>query len=218
MKLKEFHRPRISLTRTLKIPNEYTLALDNELREFAFNEERAPLNQGKWRSEIFGVPADKPMDLEVGTGNGTFFQHRCLNHPERLLVGVELKYKPLIQTIRGALRKECRNGRVMRIHAFNVDTVFAAGEIDDVYIHFPDPWTSPRKPKNRMLNQRMLGIFWELQRPGSFLNFKTDSMEMFDWTLEQIQELQGTKYRLLRSTRDLHKDPEFTATNFITQF
>jgi tRNA (guanine-N7-)-methyltransferase len=92
--------------------------------------------------------------------------------------------------------------------------MFAPGEIDNIFIHFPDPWTSPRKPKNRILNPRMLDVLWELQRPGSILDFKTDSQEAFLWSLENIPH---SKYKLLWETRDLHKSGLFPE-NVITQF
>lgn len=210
----DFHRPRIVLTKNLKHQNEYTLALDQDYRDFAFNEERAPLNRGQWRSEIFKCEDSVPMDIEVGTGNGVFFHSHCSKNSERRMVGIELKYKPLIQTIRRNLRVGTTNGRVARVHAFNLDQVFGDGEVNDVYIHFPDPWTSPRKPKNRMTNQRMMSLFWKMQRPGSLINFKTDSKELFDWTLEQLRP---DLYDLVWMTRDLHGEPQ-NPPPLMTQF
>lgn len=212
--MENFKRPEINITRNLKRPNIYTQGLEGEFREYAFSEERAPLNKGKWRSEIFKVEESRPMDLEVGTGNGTFFQHHCLSHPDRCVVGIELKYKPLIQTIRGALKKGAKNGRVCRYHAFNIDLLFASQELNDVYIHFSDPWVSPRKPKNRVLNPRMLEILWDLQRPGSIINFKTDSREMYLWCMEHVR---ASKYKIEFETLHLHSTPE-SANNFKTQF
>jgi tRNA (guanine-N7-)-methyltransferase len=214
MELIEFKRPRINKTSALKIPNYYTTALDNEFAEYAFNEERAPLQKGNWRREVFGVNEDVPLDLEIGTGNGVHFQHYVLNNPGRCLLGLEIKYKPLIQTIRGALKKGAKNGRVARVHAFNIDHMFEAGELNNVYIHFPDPWTSPRKPKNRMVNPRMLELLWQLQRPGSFIEFKTDSREMFLWCLEHIKT---SKYRIEFETLNLHAT-EVSQKNVITGF
>lgn len=214
MENQEFRRPRISLTRTLRVPNYYTNAIDNEFKDVAFNEERAPLNIGKWRSDVLKVDDEMPLDLEIGTGNGVHFQHRAFKHPERCIVGVELKYKPLIQTIRGALRKGAKNAAICRYHAFNVDELFKTGELNNVFIHFPDPWTSPRKPSNRFVNDRVLDILFDRQRPGSELEFKTDSREYFLWSMEHIRK---SKYKILFETLDMHST-EVVKTNVITQF
>lgn len=210
----EFRRPQISRTKLLKHQNYYTEALNGEFRDFAFDEERSPLNKGKWRSEIFKVSDETPIDLEIGTGNGKHFQHHAKTHADRCLVGLELKYKPLIQTIRGALRNDCKNARICRYHAMNIDLLFAEQELNDIYIHFPDPWTSPRKPKNRFVNRRVLGLLHGLQRPGAKIEFKTDSREYFLWALEEIK---NSPYIIEFETLNLHQS-EIATENFITQF
>src|SRR5262249_14363805 len=125
-----------------------------------------------------------------------------------------LKYKPLIQSIRGCLKKGAKNARICRYHAMNIDLLFEKNELNDVYIHFPDPWVTPRKPKNRFVNARVLDWLWELQRPGSKLEFKTDSREYFLWSLEQIRE---SKYKVEFETLNLHQS-EMASENFVTQF
>lgn len=210
----EFRRPRISLTRTLRVPNYYTQAIDTEFKDHAFNEERAPKNLGLWRKDVLKVEDSMPMDLEIGTGNGVHFQHRAAKYPDRCIVGIELKYKPLIQTIRGALKKGAKNAAICRYHAFNVDELFAAGELNNIFIHFPDPWVSPRKPSNRFVNDRVLELLHERQRPGSLLEFKTDSREYFLWSMEHIRK---SKYKILFETLDMHTT-EVAKDNVITQF
>ncbi len=212
----ENRRPKINLTRTLPKQNAYTLALDNEFKDFAFNEERAPLNKGKWRSDVFHADKVKPLDLEIGTGSGMHFAFHANKFPLRLLVGLELKYKPLIQSIRRAQVKGLKNSAICRYHAFNLDLLFAERELDNVYIHFPDPWVTPRKPKNRVVNRNILNTLYEMQKPGSFLEFKTDSREYFLWSLEEIKE---TKYKVEFQTLNLYaEDSVFKENNFQTSF
>lgn len=200
----EFRRPQIIKVSQLRHHNQYTIALDHEYRDYAFNEERAPLNKGKWRSDILKTSEDAPVDLEIGTGNGVNFRTRCQKEPNRFLVGLELKFKPLIQTIRGARRLGMENGRICRAHAFNIDTIFAEGELNHIFMHFPDPWTTPRKPKNRMVNERMVKVYQSLQRPGSEFELKTDSEEYFRWAVKHFEE---SPYELLQYSEDWHKDP-----------
>jgi tRNA (guanine-N7-)-methyltransferase len=215
---KTLRRPRLNLTRTLPVPNAYTLALDGEFAAVAFNEERAPLNRGRWRSAVFKVGEDVPMDLEIGTGAGTHFAHYAKARPERMVVGLEVKYKPLIQTIRRAVVGGSKNAAVARFHAFDVADLFSEGEINNVFIHFPDPWTSPKKPRNRVVSEQILRQLHALQRPGSIIEFKTDSREYFLWALEEIER---SPYKVLFQTLDLHHDPagaQAKAENFKTTF
>lgn len=207
-------RREINITRTLPKPNLYALALDNEFSHVAFNEERAPLFKGKWRQEVFKCDVDTPVDLEIGTGNGFFFAHRAFMNPKRKLLGIEVKYKPLIQAIRRAVRAGCENAAVVRFHAFNISELFEENELNDVFIHFPDPWTTPLKPKNRIVNREHLNLLYKMQKPGSKLEFKTDSREYFLWALEEIK---NTPYAVEFQTLDLHRS-ERSAQNFMTGF
>jgi tRNA (guanine-N7-)-methyltransferase len=212
----ESHRifGRLNKTRSLRRPNQYTTALLEDLNEHSFDEERAPLYKGLWRHTVFNVSDTTPLDLEIGTGNGTFFGYYADQNPERRLLGVEIKYKPLIQTIRGALRKNCCNAKVIRYHALALENIFEDQEINNIFVHFPDPWVSPRKPKNRLMQSTVLNRLFELQRPNSFLRLKTDNYEYFQFAL---QEIKSTPYKIIELTEDLHRS-EFSENNFITQF
>ncbi len=209
-------RPQLNLTRLLPKPNAYTIALDNEFKNHAFNEERAPLNKGHWRENVFHASHDAKLDLEIGTGSGMHFAHHANKYPKRFLVGLELKYKPLIQSIRRAQAIGLKNSAICRYHAFNIDLLFGKQELDNVYIHFPDPWVTPRKPRNRVVNREILKEIYEMQRPNSFLEFKTDSREYFLWSLDEIRE---TKYKIEFQTLDLYKmDSVHKLNNFQTSF
>ena len=214
-----FERPQISLTKNLKTPTFYARAIDEDFQHLAFNEERILSFASRWRNEVFAVSEGSAIDLEIGTGNGLHFFHRSFNFPEKCIVGLELKYKPLIQSIRRVAQKELKNARMGRAHAFNLDLIFSAGEINDVYVHFPDPWTSPRKPQNRILGTRMLQVLWNLQRPGSIVEFKTDSVEAFEWSLENIKQ---SDFKIEFLSRNLHGEISsfelHGQTHFETQF
>lgn len=207
-------RRQINITKDLPRQNVYTLALNGEYSHIAFDELRAPENKGKWRSHVFKAENHLPMDVEVGTGNGTYFAHHAQKHSQRLLVGLELKYKPLVQSIRRAVNAGCKNAAIARFHAFNIEELFTEGEIDNVYIHFPDPWTSPKKPKNRFVCKQNLDILFRLQKPGSFINFKTDSLTYFLWAMDEIRQ---SSYKIIFETQDLHNS-EMKSENFETAF
>lgn len=205
---------RLSRTKTIPKPNEYVLGLQGEYSPWSYDEERAPQFKGKWRSEAFKVSENVPLDLEIGTGNGLHFAHHAHKHPERCLLGLELRYKPLIQTIRRALKNNSVNARIARYNAYLLNELFVPGEVDDVYIFFPDPWEKLRQQKHRLISDVFLVQLFEMQRPGSKLIFKTDSRDYFDWSLERFQR---SPYTMKGFTYDLHNS-EFAPTNFITQF
>lgn len=215
-------RPRLVETKSLPNPTEYVLALTGEYRDWAYDEERAKENRGVWR-KLFGahstltsaeISNETPMDLEIGTGNGYFFAHRAVSCPDRLLVGMELKYKPLIQSIRRARREKSTNAMIARYDANCLEDLFAEGELNHVFIHHPDPWPRQRDWKHRLIQDEFLELLWPLMRPGSFVNFKTDSEDYYDWALPIFEK---SKFKKLRATRDLHRS-EWASENFVTHF
>lgn len=228
-------RPRLVETKSLPNPTEYVLQLTGEYRDWAFDEERAKENRGAWR-KLFArnftqadtpermassttsiatrITADTPMDLEIGTGNGYFFAHRAATCRERLLVGMELKYKPLIQSIRRARREKSTNAMIARYDANCLEDLFAEGELNHVFIHHPDPWPRQRDWKHRLIQEEFLELLWPLMRPGCFVNFKTDSKDYYEWALPIFEK---SKFKKLRATRDLHCS-EWASENFVTHF
>ncbi|MGE0528255.1 MAG: tRNA (guanosine(46)-N7)-methyltransferase TrmB [Bdellovibrionales bacterium] len=205
---------RVSKTRSIPVPNEYIRALQGEFAPWSYDEERAPELRGQWRRVAFGAEEQTPLDLEIGTGNGTHFVHRAIHHSTRLLVGVELKYKPLIQSIRRVIRAGYHNARVARYNALLVHELFGPGELNDVFIFFPDPWEKLRNHKHRLIQDELLIRLHKIQRPGSKIVFKTDSQDYYQWSLDRFQR---GPYRILGHTPDLHAS-EFATTNFVTQF
>lgn len=206
-------RPRMVETKTLPKPTAYVLALNGEYADWAYDEVRAKDHRGAWRQQ-FGKTATDPMDLEIGTGNGYFFAHRAKVAPERSLIGLEVKYKPLIQSIRRSRGDGSTNARIARYDASCLEDIFALEELDHVFIHHPDPWPRQRDWKHRLIQDEFLTKLWKLMRPGSFVNFKTDDESYYDWALPIFEQSQ---FKKLRTTRDLHKS-EWANENFITGF
>lgn len=207
---------RISRTRKLPSPNKYAVALLQENLSFNYDEERVLDFKGKWRSEAFATTSEAPVDLEIGVGNGFHFAHYLETAPlDRHIIGLELKYKPLIQTARRALATGNPNFRVARYTAKYLGDLFVPGEIDNVYIHFPDPWAYKTKhTKNRLVVASFLDLLYDLQKQGSFVEFKTDHAQYF---ADVCEDLKSSKYVVTRWTDDLHNS-EWAAENFQTHF
>ena len=206
---------QLQLTRTRDLPNptEYVQALLGEYSRWAFDEERAPQLKGQWRKE-FGIEKEAPIDLEIGTGNGFHFAHLALSHPSRSLIGLELKYKPLIQSIRRVIREDGSNARICRYNARMVKDLFEKDELNNIYIHFPDPWEKKSRIKHRLIQKQFMEDLFALQKPGSRIYFKTDSRSYFDWALEIFG---GSSYQMEGHSFDLHHS-QWAEANFVTHF
>ena len=205
--------PRLVSARTLPNPTAYVDALYGEYKGWALDEEDAKVTKGEWRA-LFGVDRQHPIDLEIGTGNGNFFAHQAELRPERCLLGVELKFKPLIQSIRRARKAGCQNARIARYDASCIEDIIGPLEVNDVFIYHPDPWPRLRDHKHRLIQDEFLSTLFGLMRPGSLLRFKTDDESYFDWSEERFLR---SKFQQLASTRDLHRS-QYADQNFVTHF
>ncbi|MAF90461.1 MAG: tRNA (guanine-N7)-methyltransferase [Bdellovibrionaceae bacterium] len=205
----------VSKTRKLPYPNDYAVALLNDYEKNAFDEEKVLEFKGQWREKRFKEGVDSPLDLEIGTGNGFHLAHFVETNPERAIVGLELKYKPLIQTVRRCLDTGNDNFVVARYDARMIQDLFAEGELNNVYIHFPDPWAKKDTTlKHRLVQVNFLNTLYKLQKPGSFVDFKTDH---FDYYLCVQECLKHTPYKVIRETTNLHQS-EWADENFQTHF
>jgi tRNA (guanine-N7-)-methyltransferase len=200
-----------SLTRNIPCPNIYVKMLP-EYKGWIFLEDEVPQIKGRWR-EVFGDPG-LPLDLEIGCGNGFFFEHQVKSAPQRNLLGIEIKYKPLVQTVRRVKRLDLPNGRGLRYHAALVEDMFEADELRHIFIHFPDPWPKLKQKKKRLVQKGFLHSLSRVQKAGEIVDFKTDSMDYFE-SVEKA--LVGSPYEVIRHTRDLHRS-EWSGENFMTSF
>lgn len=190
------------------------MRLRNECAGYFFDEQEAYEFKGEWNKRVFKVDENTPLDLEIGTGNGFFFAHHTFQNPDRRLIGIEIKYRCLYQTLRRMQSMDCTNGVGVRVHAAEVEKMFSAGELDNVYIFFPDPWPKRKHHKNRLIQLDFLRAVYDIQKPGSFFEFKTDNPEYFEWTLERLKK---SPYKIERLTYDLHNS-EWSGENFQTHF
>jgi tRNA (guanine-N7-)-methyltransferase len=205
---------RVSRTKTIPAPNAYVKAIYNEFAAWTYDEEKTPEFKGRWHAEAFGVPVTTPLDLEIGTGNGLHFAHLAARSPERAVLGLELRYKPLIQSIRRVIRAGGTNARIARYNASLLTEMFQPGEINDVYIFFPDPWEKNRQHKHRLIQDEFLKKLFEIQKPGSKLTFKTDSQDYFAWAMARFAR---SPYKISAHSYDLHSS-DLVSSNFVTQF
>ncbi len=208
-------RAKLTKTSDLPEPNLYAKMLLGEMSHRAFDQEKAPLFKGKWREEVFKKERAYPVDVEIGTGNGYHFAHRSSDCLDRGLIGFEVKYKPLIQAIKRALRSGAADNAFMcRFNASGLKELFEDGEINNVFIHHPDPWPRKKHWKHRLIQKEFLDELYDLVAPGSFVEFKTDDLPYFEWSKPLFED---SKFEVEFLTFDLHKS-EKAGTNFITHF
>ena len=66
---------------------------------------------------------------------------------------------------------------------------FAPGEVDEIWITFPDPQPQLSREKKRLTSPRFLDMYRIVLRPGGYINLKTDNDGFYEYTAGKIAEL-----------------------------
>jgi tRNA (guanine-N7-)-methyltransferase len=70
-----------------------------------------------------------------------------------------------------------------------VDQVFAEGEVDEIWITFPDPQIKWKRTKHRMTNPEFLNKYKHILTKEGIIHLKTDSEFMHGYTLGILEGL-----------------------------
>jgi len=78
----------------------------------------------------------------------------------------------------------------MRTRIDHITNYFAPGEIDEIWITFPDPYTRKSKKRKRLTHPVFLNRYASILKPGGLIHLKTDSDQLYAFTLEVIALLE----------------------------
>ena len=137
--------------------------------------------KGNWHRTFF--QNNHPLTLEIGCGKGEYTSGLAQLFPERNFVGVDVKGERIWVGSTIALEKNLKNVAFVRAEAQFLEEFFKEGEVAEIWIPFPDPKAKDRQEKHRLANAPFLQVYKKLLVPGGTVNFKTDNVPLFEYTL-----------------------------------
>jgi tRNA (guanine-N7-)-methyltransferase len=155
---------------------------------------------GKWREEFF--ENDHPLVLEIGCGRGEYTVGMARLFPEKNFIGLDIKGARIWKGSTMAKEEELDNVAFLRTFIEKLEENFADGEVDEIWITFPDPRPRDRDIKRRLTSPRFLDLYEKILKTGGIVHLKTDNQMLFDYTLEVLQERQPKD---LLFTHDLYQ-------------
>ena len=156
--------------------------------------------KGTWRSL---KPDCAALWVEVGCGKGKFTAETAAANPDVLLVAVERCREAMVVAMEKARDMGLTNVFYIDMDVADIEEVFGPGEIDRLFINFPDPWPRKKNAKRRLTHRNFLDKYCRVVREGGEFHFKTDNAPLFDFSLEEFAAC-GLETRAV--TRDLHAD------------
>jgi tRNA (guanine-N7-)-methyltransferase len=122
----------------------------------------------------------QPVEVDLGSGDGTFLVRHAAAVPERNFLGVERLLGRLRKTDRKGLRLGLSNLRLIRLDVvYFVRHLLPAASVAALHIYFPDPWPKRRHAKNRLVNADFPAQAARVLVPGGCVYLRTDSAEYF---------------------------------------
>ena len=158
--------------------------------------------KGNWQRDYF--QNNNPITVELGCGRGEYTIGLAEHFPERNHIGVDVKGDRIWKGSTWAVERDLKNVGFLRAEALGLMQFFAPGEIDELWITFPDPRPRKRDIKRRLTAPRFMEIYRHLIKPGGYLKFKTDNTGLFEYTLEELALRNDVED--LKFTKDLYSD------------
>lgn len=168
-------------------------------------------NRGKWE-KIFDN--NNPIHIEIGMGKGQFISTMAKNNPNINYIGFEKFTNVLVRALKNLTEENVNNVLAVRMDVEEILEVFEDGEIDRIYLNFSDPWPKDRHEKRRLTHHGFLERYNSILSPNGTLCFKTDNKDLFDFSLEEIEEY---GWKLKNVTRDLHNSC-YVEGNVMTEY
>ena len=143
--------------------------------------------KGKWAAEHF--KNNNPVVLELACGKGEYSVNLARLFPEKNFIGIDYKGNRIWRGAKTAIEEQIPNVAFLRIQIEQLLEFFNSGEIDEIWITFPDPQPQDSREKKRLTFPGFLSKYKELLKPGGKINLKTDNDGLYLYTVEKVKEL-----------------------------
>jgi len=141
--------------------------------------------KGRWISEYFRN--DHPITLELACGKGEYTIELAQRFPNRNFVGVDIKGARLWRGAKRAIALNLHNAAFLRIKIDDITDFFSEGEVDEIWLTFPDPYPKSTRGNSRLTSPKYLELYRRILKRGGVIHLKTDNSILFSYTLDVLQ-------------------------------
>jgi tRNA (guanine-N7-)-methyltransferase len=156
--------------------------------------------KGQWNATFF--KNENPIVLELGCGKGEYSVALAQKYPNKNFIGVDIKGARFWRGAKTAVEEGIPNVAFLRTQIELIDHAFATGEVDEIWITFPDPQIKYKRTKHRLTNAAFLERYKRILKPEGVVNLKTDSEFMHGYTLGLLH---GAGHEVLYANHNVYK-------------
>ena len=123
--------------------------------------------------------------LEIGFGMGQHLLELSQRHSDKSVLGIDLYLPGIASVVLAAERAQSKNLSVINCSAQEL-LASQAMQLEQIYIHFPDPWPKRRHHGRRLVNANFLSQLAEHSQLGALLHLATDDAHYAQSMLEDL--------------------------------
>ena len=98
-----------------------------------------------------------PLKLEIGFGMGNFLIEMAAKEPDSNFIGIDFYHKGIRKIMTRIKNLQLKNIRIVYGDIRNKLSILCQdGELETVYINFPDPWPKKRHIKRRLIRPEFI--------------------------------------------------------------
>lgn len=157
---------------------------------------------GQWATRHF--QNNHPITLELACGRGEYTLGLARLYPQRNFIGVDIKGARIWKGARAALEEGLANAAFLRTRIELMEQFFRPQEVNSIWITFPDPFLRSSKANRRLTSPRFLAMYSRLLPLGGKVHLKTDSPELYEYSLEVLAGFPGA--RIAHQCDDLYAE------------
>ena len=163
----------------------------NELFENVIQPERQQIEEGlfplkgQWHKTFF--KNEHPIVLELGCGKGEYSVHLAKQNKHKNFIGIDIKGARFWRGAKTAIDDGMQNIGFLRTQIELITACFAADEVDEIWITFPDPQIKFKRTKHRLTNPEFLNKYKQILKPQGVIHLKTDSEFLHGYTLGVLE-------------------------------
>lgn len=139
--------------------------------------------KGAWGREFFGN--DNPIVVELGCGRGEYAVGLARLFPEKNFIGIDIKGARMWAGAKQSLEEKRTNVAFLRTDIELIEQFFAAGEVSEIWITFPDP--QMKKCRKRLTSTRFINLYQRILKPEGIVHLKSDSNFLYSYTLAMVE-------------------------------
>ncbi len=140
--------------------------------------------EGKWH-QFFNNR--NPVILELACGKGEYTTGLAQLEKEKNFVGVDIKGNRLWVGATFSIKNKLSNAAFLRTQIDKINQYFLPGEVEEIWITFPDPQLRLSRANKRLTHPKFLRLYHKILKKDGKIHLKTDSPQLYSFTKTVIE-------------------------------